>query len=108
MRGAARRGTVLGKLSLGFTRRVCRDEDGSVVRRADGRPRHEPCIDPETEQYRLLLYELYVEKNWSAYKIVRHFNKLKVDDWDGWTERTVKKLLWSPASIGVFIWRADA
>lgn len=46
MKGAARRGTCLGKLSLGFTRRVHRDEYGNIVYRPDGRPRHEPCIDP--------------------------------------------------------------
>lgn len=104
MKGAARRGTSLGKQSLGFTRRVHRDEHGQVVYRPDGRPRHEPCIDPLTKDYRALLYELYVDKKWSAYKISRHFNKLKVDDWNGWTESTIKKLLGSPTAIGIFIW----
>ena len=43
MKGAARRGTCLGKLPLGFTRQVCRDANGDIVRRPDGRPRHKPC-----------------------------------------------------------------
>ena len=103
-RGAARRGTCLGKPSLGFTRRVHRDKDGNVVARPDGRPRHEICADPETRRYRVLLYELFAEKNWSAYKIARHFNKIKVDDSDRWTERAINNLLRSPTSIGVFIW----
>lgn len=104
MRGAARRGTCLGKLSLGLTRRVHRDENGAVVYRPDGRPRHEPCIDPTTKEHRLLLYELFVDKGWSAHKIARHFNKLKVDGSDGWTPKAIKQLLWNPNAIGVFIW----
>ena len=104
MKGAARRGTCLGKLSLGFTRRVHRDANGNVVYRPDGRPRHEPCIDPATRQYRLLMYELFVEQNWTAYRIARHFSKLKVDGWDGWTESAIKKLLKNENAIGAFNW----
>ena len=104
MRGAARRGTCLGKLALGFTRRVHRDGKGNVVYRPDGLPRHEPCIDPETKDYRLLMYELFVNEAWSAYKIARRFNKLNVDGSAGWTASAIKKLLKSPTAIGVFIW----
>ena len=104
MRGAARRGTVVGRLGLGFTRRVHRDRDGNIVRRPDGRPRHEPCIDPETHKHRLLMYELFAEKHWSPYKIARHFNHLKVDGWDGWTARGIEKLLVGLDAWGIFIW----
>ena len=104
MRGAARRGTCLGKPSLGFSRRVHRDENGNIVYRPDGRPRHEPCHDPATREYRALVYELFVERNWSPYKITKHFNELKVDGWDGWTNTAIIGLLRSPASIGVFVW----
>jgi hypothetical protein len=104
MRGAARRGTCLGKLPLGFTRCAHRDQDGHIVHGPDGQPLYQPCIDPETRDSRVLMYELFVEKKWTAFKIVRHFNKLKVDGWDNWTEPAIKKLLWSPSAIGVFIW----
>ena len=52
----------------------------------------------------MLLYELYVEKCWSPYQIAKHFNEMKVDGWDRWTESTVKILLKSPTAIGVFVW----
>jgi site-specific DNA recombinase len=104
MRGAARRRTCLGKQSLGFTRCVCQDENGNIIYGADGRPIYRPCVDPATADYRRLLYELYTQKRWPPHRIVKHFNELKVDGWDGWTDAAVKKLLWSAASIGVFIW----
>lgn len=104
MRGAARRGTVLGKLPLGFTRKVHRDKNGNVVHRPDGRPRYKPCIDPETQKYRVLMFELFSQKRWSPYQITRHFNHLKVDGWDGWTESGIKKLLVGLDAMGIFIW----
>ena len=104
MRGAVRRGTVLGKLPLGFTRKVHRDKDGNIIYRPDGRPRHEPCIDPETQKYRVLMFELFSQKKWSAYRIARHFNQLKVDGWDGWTDIGIKKLLVGLDAMGIFIW----
>ncbi|HCO22542.1 MAG TPA: hypothetical protein DIT97_05565, partial [Gimesia maris] len=104
MKGGARRGTTLGKLSLGFTRRVHHDEHGQISYRANGKPRTEVCIDPGTREFRLLMFELFVHRNWSAYKIAKHFNQLKVDGWDNWTESGIKKSLKSPTAIGVFIW----
>src|SRR5262249_46224524 len=104
MRGAAQRGTCLGKLSLGFARVVCRDDQGSIVLRPDGRPRHRIAVDETTRPYRELLYELFVSKLWSTYQITKHFNELKVEDWDGWTESAIKSLLRSPTAIGVFVW----
>jgi DNA invertase Pin-like site-specific DNA recombinase len=104
MRGAARRGTCLGKLSLGFTRRVHRDQNGNIVCGPDGLPLYESCFDPATQPFRVMLYELFVIQGWSPYRIARHFNKLKVDDWIGWTGSSIKNLLGNPSSIGVFIW----
>ena len=80
-----------------------RDKDGNVVYRPDGRTRHEPCIDPNTQKYRVLMFELFSAKKWSPYQIARHFNDLKVDGWDGWTESGVKKLLVGLDRWG-FIW----
>jgi DNA invertase Pin-like site-specific DNA recombinase len=104
MRGAARRGTCLGKLSLGFTRLAARDDRGNVLLGADDRPVYKPCVDPTTRDYRVLLYELFVEKCWSVYQITRHFNQLKVDGWDGWSQSAIRGLLRSPDAVGVFIW----
>ncbi len=104
MRGAARRGSSLGKPPLGFTRTVRRDEQGNIVRDKDGVPEYVPCIDPATRDFRKLMYELFVDKRWSTYAITKRFNALKVDDWEGWTDQGIKKLLWSPSAIGVFMW----
>lgn len=104
MRGAARRGGCLGMLPLGFTRIVRREEDGNVVRDQEGNPQYVPCIDPATCGSRKLTHELFVQKAWSAYRIARHFNALKVDGRESWTEGGIKKLLWSASAIGVFIW----
>ncbi len=104
MSGAARRGTCLGKLGLGFTRRAHCDEHGNAVVDAHGQPIYEPCIDPETRKARLLMYQMFVEQKLSAYEIVREFNRRKIDGWNGWTETAIKKLLWKADAIGVFIW----
>jgi DNA invertase Pin-like site-specific DNA recombinase len=104
MKGAARRGTCLGKLGLGFTRQICRDAHGEVVRRPDGRPRHQPCIDPATQPYRRMMFELYVHRKWSPYKIAKHFNQLRVDGSNGWTGSSIKKLLAGLDAIGIFVW----
>lgn len=104
MRGSRRRdGRCLGKLPLGFTRQKVRDPNGNTVLRANGRPCHEICVDPETATYRKLIFELFVEKNWSVYKITQHFNDNRIDDWNGWNESTVRGLLWSATAIGVFV-----
>jgi site-specific DNA recombinase len=104
MKGAARRGTCLGKLPLGFTRQVCRDANGEIVRRPDGRPRHKPCIDPQTQPYRAEMFDLFVNKGWSPYQIARHFNNLRVDGSNGWTGSSIKNLLAGIDAIGTFVW----
>ena len=104
MKGTARRGTCLGKPGLGFTRQVCRGPNGEIIRRPDGRPRHKLCWDPGTKPYRALMYELYVKKNRSPYKIAKHFNQLRVDGSNGWTGSAIKKLLAGLDAIGIFVW----
>ena len=94
----------LGMLPLGYTRRVHRDQNGNIVYRTNGLPRYEPCVDPVTREHRLLMYELYVDKRWSTYKIARHFNKLKLDGWNGWTGSGISKTLKNEMAIGVVIW----
>ena len=104
MKGAARRGTCLGKLGLGFTRQICRDANGAIISRPDGLPRHKPCVDPATKPYRVEMFELFVQKNWSPCKIARRFNQLRVDGSNGWTGSSVKKLLAGIDAIGIFVW----
>ena len=104
MSGAARRGTCLGKFGLGFARRIHCDEHGRPVTDAQGQPIYERCIDPVTREDRRLAFDLFVEQNWSPYKITREFNRRKVDGSDNWTEAAIKKQLWGPDAIGVFIW----
>ena len=50
------------------------------------------------------MFELFSHKKWSAYQIAKHFNDLKVDGWDGWTESGIKKLLVGLDAMGIFIW----
>jgi len=104
MKGGARRFTCLGKQPLGFTRRILRDESGSVVRRQDGRPRHQPCWDPDTQNAAVMLFKLFYVKCKSPYRITQIFNRLKVEGWDRWTQKGIVELLHNPAYIGVFIW----
>ncbi len=86
MKGAARRGDHLGRLPLGFTRQVRRDTKGNPILDKDDLPLHDRCIDPVTREYRLLLYDLYVRENWSVNRITKHFNELKVDGGDTWSQ----------------------
>ncbi|MDX1967390.1 MAG: recombinase family protein, partial [Planctomycetaceae bacterium] len=104
MKGAARRGTCLGKPALGFARRPKLDSDGRPLVGADGQSIHEFCIDPATAALRLRMYELYVSENLSCGKIARHFNEIRADGGDSWTQSSVRKLLLSPTAIGVFLW----
>ncbi len=104
MKGAADRGTNLGRLSFGFTRRQKLDAAGKLMTRSDGRPLYERCIDPETSEHRRLMYELYVRENWSATKIAKHFNQHQIENWTGWSTRTICDILWHESAIGVFIW----
>jgi hypothetical protein len=104
MRGAARRRTVLGKLPLGLTRRAKLREDGTVERKANGQPFYVACHDPGTMDAARLMFELYVERKWSRGRIAKHFNQLRVEDWDGWSESGIRDKLFNPAYVGVFIW----
>lgn len=104
MSGAARRGTCLGKLPLGFTRKIKIGPDGAPVCGADGIPINIPCHDPQTIEARREMFNLFVNRNWSADKIAKQMNLQKVDGWDGWTSAGVKRLLKSPTAVGIFIW----
>lgn len=104
MGGASRRRTCVGKPSFGFTRIALRDENGNPQIGSDGKPKHGLCFDPETKQYRHLMYELFLEKGLTVHKITKFFNERRIDNWDGWTEAGIRKMLWNASSVGVFIW----
>ena len=104
MSGATWRGTCLGKLPLGFARRVAQDKTGNPILNPDGTPKHVPCHDPSTREAVWLMYEMYCVKLWSCFRIAKRFNELKVDSSEGWTPGSIGNLLGNPASIGVFIW----
>jgi DNA invertase Pin-like site-specific DNA recombinase len=104
MEGAAGRGTVIGRLPLGFTRKTIRDESGDVVLQPDGSPVFQPAIDPESREIVRLIFDLFIEKRWSAHRIHKHFNLNEIGSWDRWSEAGIKQILSNPANIGVFIW----
>jgi hypothetical protein len=104
MRGAARRGTCLGKLPLGYTRRELHDAEGNAVVGPDGLPKHEPCIDPATKDAALLIFELYIVRNWTPHKIAKFCNNHLVDGSCSWSDRSITRLLKDETYIGVFVW----
>ncbi|MDB5344993.1 MAG: hypothetical protein JWP89_3370 [Schlesneria sp.] len=104
MKGAARRKTCLGRPPLGLTRKAVRGAQGEPVVRGNGKPLFTWEIDPISRQIVELLFHLFVDLRLSAYQISKQFNQQKIDGTDTWSESTVKKMLWNPAYIGVFIW----
>lgn len=103
LRGAAQRHRVRGKLSLGFARTPELDGSGNQIMKPDGNPFMVPCIDPDTSKYRKKMYELFVKKKWSFYKIAQFFNRAKINDWAGWVDTGIRSTLENPDAIGVFI-----
>lgn len=104
MRGTARKGGNLGKRALGFALKIKRDEYGNVVLGRNDKPKKIPCWDPATKEDGYRMFQWFVVDCRSPYWIAREFNRRKVDGWDGWTTNAIKKMLWNPAYIGVFIW----
>ena len=107
MSGSARRGTVLGKLSLGFTKQELKTADGHTVLRANGLPKHVPCICPITAPSRLRMFQLYMIDGLSVRKIRKIFNAESIDGWNGWTDTAIRKLLWSATAVGIFIYNQE-
>jgi hypothetical protein len=104
MKGAARRGSCIGRLPIGWTRRVCRDNNGNIVVGRDGKLKCVPCIDPASKDHALLVYELDTQKKWSRCRIARHFNEQRIEGSDRWTAQSIRYILSNPAYVGVFIW----
>lgn len=104
MKGGAERRTSLGRPPMGFTRKVIQSADGTLILRPKGKPLYAWAIDPDSRGFVESLFELFVDRRMSAYAIAKQFNQQKLDGTDGWTESCIKKMLWNPAYIGVFIW----
>lgn len=104
MLDAAGENRVLGKLPLGYTRRILRDDSGRAVCRDDGRSRHERAIDPETAPLVRRMFDLAVNHGWSPHALAKKFNEDKSEDWNGWTPEAIRKMLINPAYIGLFVW----
>jgi hypothetical protein len=104
MKGGARRGTVLGRLPLGFARSPLRDDRGELVLRANGLPKTVPCIDPKTVEYRPRMFDLFVDGKKAIAAVRKEFNKQQVDDWNAWCDTSIRKLLWSSSALGIFIY----
>jgi hypothetical protein len=104
MRATFLEGGVIGKLILGHTKQVRVDAGGNVLRKPDGKPKYERCIDPNTQDKKEMLYRLFLEKNKSPYRIAAIFNRLQIDGWEGWSDDSVTYELRNTANIGVFLW----
>ncbi len=50
------------------------------------------------------MFDLFVNKSWSPYQIARHFNQLRVDGSNGWTNSSIRNLLAGIDAIGIFVW----
>ncbi|MCG8587012.1 MAG: recombinase family protein, partial [Pirellulales bacterium] len=68
MRGAFRAGGVVGKLILGHAR-TPRLENGQPVLGPNEKVKMVRCVDPDTCQYKRLMYSLFLERDWSLTKI---------------------------------------
>ena len=81
-----------------------RDESHNPIHRPDGRPRHEPCVDPATREHAEMLFRAFTQDRVTAYKLAKKFNELKVENWTGFTVKGIKDTLANTAYIGVFIY----
>ncbi len=104
MKSTAEGPGTLGKPPLGFTRRACRDDAGNEILRTDGRPKYRYHVDEVTAQIVVEIFDLFVNKLWSPYRIAQHFNRRKVDEGDSWTDGGIRKILRNAKYTGHFIW----
>ncbi|MBI1370438.1 MAG: hypothetical protein GC162_17520 [Planctomycetes bacterium] len=102
--GAAEEDRVIGKLPLGYAKRVKRDANGRVIYNSKGLPVHGRAFDPVTKKIVYEMFEKIVHGGWSIYQMTQKFNKEKIDGSDGWTCESIRKLLINPAFIGLFVY----
>lgn len=104
MKGGHGRNTCLGKPPFGFTRKIKTDAAGRPMCHSDGKPIHELCWDPDNIEHAKRIFEMFCIEKWSLSRIAKKLNSDRVANWDGWTSGGVRKILWNPAFIGVFVW----
>ena len=104
MRGAVERGTVVGKLPLGFTREQELNVSGEVVINSKGKPVHRIAVDEETREWVEFVFDAYVNRGQTPGAIAKHFNQHEVDTSTGWTRTSILKVLRNEAYLGRFIW----
>jgi hypothetical protein len=104
MKGTARENGTLGLPPLGFTRKAIITASGEIMRDQEGVAKTERAADPQTVPLVRLIFDLFVNSNWSPYAICKMLNDRQVLNWTGWTETTVRKILRHEAYIGVLIW----
>ena len=102
--GAVLRGTVLGRVPFGFAKRPLCDQHGQMLRKRNGRPVCELCIDPETAPVVREIFELYAHRGWSPGQIAKELNRRNIEGWNGRSSSTVRAILRNPVYLGVFIW----
>lgn len=94
----------MGRMLFGYGRRPRKDENGNILRKRNGAAKTERCFALETKESALFMWELFYVKRWSTYQIAQEFNRLRIDDWDGWSDKSIECMLINPGYIGLFIW----
>jgi site-specific DNA recombinase len=103
MEGAARRFKTHGRLDFGFTKYLQRDAKGEIIRDSEGEPVYGIAQFPEYVAIRREICEMFGLQSLSTYRLEKVLNLRKAAGWDRWCNSVIRRILYSPANIGVFI-----
>jgi site-specific DNA recombinase len=103
--GAARRGTVVGKLPLGIKAVPANDANGVPMRGRSGNQSKTFAIDEETRPVVELAAKRFVDDRWSLHKIVREFNQIRAAGRAAWQTASILKILRNPIYVGIYVYR---
>ncbi|HSH93491.1 MAG TPA: recombinase family protein, partial [Roseimicrobium sp.] len=104
MRGAARRDGVVGRLPLGYGMLPMVDAQGNLKLDPEGQVMNTWLVHLATSCYVLRAGEMYGEEGKSPREIADYFNENMVDGSNRWTASSIRRLLWNPMYIGVYIY----